>query len=234
MNVLQVPVLIVGGGEDAQRRSGDTLRHQRRTDQVRVLDLVHRIEERIGHHHVPHAPARHAVRLRQRVERDRVRQTLRVGRGRIVPGVAVGEVFVHLVGDVDDAPLGAQPIDGPQRGFGIDRATRVVGRDRHNRPRSRGERTLERVEVELVVGVRRDGHRAAPDRPLHGRAGRSCRRHGVRGDGRRPGACGRVRSGGLPAGGGNAALRAARLGVRRRPGVTGRPATAAARRERRG
>ena len=50
------------------------LRGDRRADENRVLALDHRGREVLRIHHVADAPARKAVRLRQRVQRDRVRR----------------------------------------------------------------------------------------------------------------------------------------------------------------
>ena len=131
------------------------LRYRRRTDQQRVLDLVDRIRQRYRDHHVADPPACHPVRLGEGVERDGVPRCIRQGPRREVPRLAVDEVLVCLVVHVEDAPLPAQRIDGPQRRLRIDRAGRIVGRHGHDRARPRRHRRSQRLEIELVLRRRR-------------------------------------------------------------------------------
>src|SRR5262245_1416528 len=57
-------------GADSHRAGRRELRDDRRADQDRVLNLVDRVEEMFGDDHPPDAPAREAVCLRERIERD--------------------------------------------------------------------------------------------------------------------------------------------------------------------
>ena len=68
-------------------------------------------------------------------------------------GAVVGEIFVGLVVNVKNAVLGAEGVDGAERGGGVDGASGIVGRDGEDRAGARGDRGTEGGEVELVVGL---------------------------------------------------------------------------------
>ena len=108
-----------------ERRERGVLRDTRRTDENRVLDLVDRLCAQPGSL-CSRPPARHAVALGEREERIVFR------RHPEAPGekcsLAVREVLVGLVVDVEDAAVAAERVQRAQIGFRIDRAGRIVGR----------------------------------------------------------------------------------------------------------
>ena len=77
--------------------------------------------------------------------------------GRDVTGIAVGEVLVHLVGDVVHPAIAAQGVDLAERGLGKYGAARVVRRDGDDGARPIGQRAANGVDAQLIPIVGGDG-----------------------------------------------------------------------------
>ena len=147
---------------DLERGNRGVLRHGRRADQNRVLDLVDGLGKRFRDHHVSDSPARHPVGLRQREERNGVSRGVGEAPGREVRDVAVGEIFVGLVVNVKDAPIAAEGVDGAKRRFGIHGAGRIVRRHRDDRAGARRDRGIDGPDVQLIVAGRWHRNRLRP------------------------------------------------------------------------
>src|SRR5579884_90122 len=146
-----LPAVSRAGRKRADRR---VLADDRRTDEQRILDLLYRLEEVFGQDQVADAPARHAVRFGERVERDRVAGAVGEGARREVARAVVGEVLVRLVGDVVEAVPTAEGVDFAQGRLWVNGAGRVVGRDGHDGARARRDSGGDGIRLQLVARIR--------------------------------------------------------------------------------
>ena len=139
------------------------LRYDGGADDVGVLDLLDRFQQRGRKQHVADPPACEAVRLAERVDAHGVVLRPGDGSGREVTRAVVQKVLVHLVAHVEQTPLRAQRVHRPQVGLRIHRPARIVGRDGDHGAGARADGGLDRGEVELIALVRRHHHRPAAD-----------------------------------------------------------------------
>ena len=156
-------VVAVGHRHRDRRR---LLERRRRADRQEVVGPPHADREIRSGDHPAHPPARHGVRLRHRVDRDRPVGHARDRRERDVRAV-VDDVLVDLVGEREQVVLQADRGDQLQLVAAEDLAGRVVGRVDDDRPRPGPDRGAQLVGVDRPVGlVERHvaRHRAREDR----------------------------------------------------------------------